>query len=244
MQKVYVYACLYDSLDRVLMAKKNERAIFFDWKITAPQDLTKKGGGKLVLPGGEMNNKQETWKNIIQEALREFAEETGYELQKMRTYNEEETICTKFEYQIKESQNRSKAVYYVAYIKTHEFEDARWRVDECLDQGKRAAEWIESVKEDWEDWNSKIKEKFPLCPKDNELRETKVLDIDTNEGNREIEKMKSDQHTDWFYYALEFMRKTKLDQKSAKYDVSYVDQGKTVTSECSVTLIQKDKSNG
>jgi ADP-ribose pyrophosphatase YjhB (NUDIX family) len=196
-----IYAVVYDASGRFLIGQKLVQGYYFHRRQTGrivPRGQRLNGAGKSALPGGGL----EDGETIEAGCRREFFEETGVDLSGRYTQATTKT----FDYTNDEHRT-------IRYATTYFCLDAETLTALCtqitsnLKEGAKAAGEIQQgqITRYYQ-----IHERYPNAPKDNELEDVRIMNVNDPDDWPTIQSWRSDREVDWFSYILEHLKTTIL----------------------------------
>ncbi|MFY1689963.1 hypothetical protein [Plantactinospora sp. WMMB782] len=163
-----------------LVTKKRELGYFFEGALV-PKGKKLNSAGAYVLPGGK-HEVSDQGKDLTGDGVREFLEETGYDL----AYAKSEMFLT--------TRGKSHAFATLQVESLDKLKAIKQAIDPCLVEGNQAAAKVKDRTVDtWED----LKNSYPLCPTSNELESVDLWDSRLQRA--EVMAWKNSTATDWFH---------------------------------------------
>ncbi len=189
-----VYAVYYEASGQFLLGKKFTKGYFFYDYLKAEGNLVSKGknlngSGKYALPGGKHKEPE----SIADAARREFTEETAAQINEIST-------------QEKLFSQQYSAVFFC--VEVEEFNNAAEQIIKTnLPEGCKAQQDVidQKIKQ-----YTEIGQKYPHAPKDNELSQAYIWNVNNQEHWDTISKWRDDPVIGWYYDILNYLKNTIL----------------------------------
>lgn len=180
----FVYAIVYDGSKNFAAFVKNKYGHFFskDRVVILSPKRPLNGASKFAFPGGGLDEGEEP----VAGAIREFYEETNYNLTKYETTPQFLT------------RQSDPHTYYGVYFKVANLDEIIGVVTESLNQGNQAAQ---NVKDETITTYAKIRQTYLSCPPDNELASVAIWNLEDDKDDK-IAALEKDDATNWFFDIL------------------------------------------